>query len=1297
LKKILTLAIISLLLISTFSILASQVKAEIPGSSEKGILKLQWSYGLAPRYWWGYFGSSPAIADLGPDVNQKGTEPDSDLEIVTGCDGYWFYSPELGYSVPGLWRAFDSQGNVEWVKSTESDEARSSPVIIDLDGDGKLEIAAGTTSGWHFQVMNRKGEFIWMFPKFSGYVGGPFVWPSSPAATDINPNVKGIELVIGNRYHGSIWAFKGIPDGKNDGITISAADFPGFPYPLGTEGVDWDVLWIVKTDGEVWATPAIADVDNDGTLEVVIGSTDGKLYIVNGINGGVETSISIGSAIYASAALANLDGDAYLEIVVGATDGKIYCFQWDGKNIKTEWTYSTGGAIYSSASVGDVDGDGSFEIILGSTDGKIYCLSSSGGFEWSYTTGGAIYSSPALANRETKGLGIYIGSTDAYLYLISGSGSLVDRFLTYGQIRTSPAVADIDGDGKLEIVFYDWSSYDTLWCLEDTESNVGKYAIEWQMFRHDASRTGAYKILRTPKQRLLDALFSLEKSLNELMFTVARARSEAYAKSLKITKDYYDDLMSILLYIMTYGLDKYNLWPNWHVSSHFKGIMDAVRESPLLQALYHEHWVWQHGKQSEFIRDVLLDFGMKAYSELNFESKTESQIAMEHYNWMLYNFYDYGGLTGISQQMNNQYISLWYSVPDDLPDKPFINVVISSLEQTTQGINCILQTSKPNTVFWISDKYCTWATLGDTLAYRDSTATATLEALHNAFKTVNTVATYTVAGATAGYILIKVASALTTLGTGALAVEGILALAAGKAALANLISTTADLAVTYLVGRLYAETLASSISDIGLIKMIWDDSIKACQAAVQEGLKDPKGQIIEVNIPDVISTEEIVNVYGNATLINLDTQPANVSMFVNVYDLNGSLLTFSTVPIDGPEVVGPEEIKTFSFNFTIYRSLASLKYIAVVYAAIGFSIIGPSTTSFTICSPEEHASVVSKLELTTVQTGTIKQGDVILVSFKSPDDTSKLQFVLFYPWGRLDLHVYDEYGNHVGINYETGTIEDQIAGSFYSGMNTLPQLIKIAGDLSGKEFTIKIVGFQIIGEESFALMVMRVPSLPATLDAFPKKLYFSNKINPTARFVTTGFNVFELGSQQSLQAVKVEITDLTSKSGYVIRVNNISIEPNIFNVPAGGFVTVTINVTLDSFEIGNYTGTIYVTAQDQIIQIFVQFEYVTLQYLISSSLRGLKNYIVALPSDAFDKKQPITIPNMKKALSNKIDAVIAMINEGSYVEAIDKLRYDIIAKMDGDSTAVDWIVDPRVQMDLQNWIGWIIMDIQQLI
>jgi len=59
-------------------------------------------------------------------------------------------------------------------------------------------------------------------------------------------------------------------------------------------------------------------------------------YIINGFNGIVETAILIGNPIYSSAALANIDADDYLEVVVGSTDRKVYCFQWDGTEYITE-------------------------------------------------------------------------------------------------------------------------------------------------------------------------------------------------------------------------------------------------------------------------------------------------------------------------------------------------------------------------------------------------------------------------------------------------------------------------------------------------------------------------------------------------------------------------------------------------------------------------------------------------------------------------------------------------------------------------------------------------------------------------------------------------------------------------------------------------------------------------------------------------------------------------------------------------------------------------------------------------
>jgi hypothetical protein len=440
LKKIFTLAIIYLLLISTFSILALQVKAET------SILVKQWNYKFDPIDYFEVFCPSPAVANLlgGPE-----------LEIVTGTDEWHGYQK---------WHCFSYDGSHVWTLPTGVDESRSSVAIADIDGDGDLEIIGGTTSGWQLQVITHDGKFVWKFS--DGYA----FWRAGPAVADLRPEIPGLEIIAATYQTQRIWCFD--KSGKS--------------------------LWSHTLEyGYAYSTPSIGDVDNDGELEIIVGATDCKIYCFNKM-GEIEWTYMTEASIFSSAAVANLDTDANLEIVIGSLDGKVYCL--DGKG-SLQWKYTTVGAIYSSPSVGDVDNDGSQEIIIGSDDGKIYCLEKDGSLEWSYTTGGSVRSSAALASRGTTGLGIYIGSMDKYLYLLNGKGKLIDKFYTGATngITSSPAIADIDGDSRLEVLFIDWNAIpDTwttnyFWCLEDAGSNIGKYAIEWQMFRHDALRTGTYK------------------------------------------------------------------------------------------------------------------------------------------------------------------------------------------------------------------------------------------------------------------------------------------------------------------------------------------------------------------------------------------------------------------------------------------------------------------------------------------------------------------------------------------------------------------------------------------------------------------------------------------------------------------------------------------------------------------------------------------------------------------------------------------------------------------------------------
>ncbi len=144
-------------------------------------------------------------------------------------------------------------------------------------------------------------------------------------------------------------------------------------------------------------------------------------------------------------------------ILVSSYEGYIYALSWNGK---IKWKTKVGKWPLSFA-LYDLTGDGIPDALVGG-DNFLHLLDGKTGREiWKFRTGDFIYSSPAVGDIDGDGkLEVVFGSGDTYIYALNGEdGSLLWKFKTGNKVWSSPALGDIDGDGKPEVVFGSEDNY----------------------------------------------------------------------------------------------------------------------------------------------------------------------------------------------------------------------------------------------------------------------------------------------------------------------------------------------------------------------------------------------------------------------------------------------------------------------------------------------------------------------------------------------------------------------------------------------------------------------------------------------------------------------------------------------------------------------------------------------------------------------------------------------------------------------------------------------------------------------
>jgi outer membrane protein assembly factor BamB len=253
---------------------------------------------------------------------------------------------------------------------------------------------------------------------------------------------------------------------------------------------DGSLLWTYTTGGNIFASAALGDIDGDDSVEVVVGSWDGNLYVLNGLDGSFSWSYPISGWAWSSPAIGDIDGDSILEVVVGGVDHKVYAI--NGEDGSLHWSYTTGDGIFSSPALGDIDGDGDLDVIIGSYDHSMYALNGpDGSYIWSSPTMLEIFSSPALGDIDGDGfLEVVFGGVDAFIYALNGEiigvnenthrtegpirmGNAPNPFVTYTSIEYETGAS-----GRVDITVYS-SLGERITNLVNSYRKAGVYSINW--------------------------------------------------------------------------------------------------------------------------------------------------------------------------------------------------------------------------------------------------------------------------------------------------------------------------------------------------------------------------------------------------------------------------------------------------------------------------------------------------------------------------------------------------------------------------------------------------------------------------------------------------------------------------------------------------------------------------------------------------------------------------------------------------------------------------------------------------
>ena len=355
------------------------------------------------------FGIDPTGTELAPALGDL--DGDGDLDLLAGTYGrYTFFYRNSGTAASPAFEApaFPALG-------IQIGGGNTTPALADFDGDGDLDLASGEYAG---SILYQENTGTETTPAFAASPSNPIGLPllsffsGSPDLGDLDGDG---DLDLLYAVGTGIFAFA-----ENTGSASAPALAPVVTGPFGLGDVGNQV------------TVELADLDGDGDLDVWSGEYDGATFLL--ANTGSATAPAFAPAVAnpdlgdvgddSAPSFLDFDGDGDLDAFVGNRTGDVLFFENTGTETAPDFAGTltnpfglTSVGLVASPTFTDLDGDGDLDAVIGTGPGALRFFENTGG---------------------------------------ASAAAFTELATSFGTVRldggTVPTFGDLDGDSDLDLV-----------------------------------------------------------------------------------------------------------------------------------------------------------------------------------------------------------------------------------------------------------------------------------------------------------------------------------------------------------------------------------------------------------------------------------------------------------------------------------------------------------------------------------------------------------------------------------------------------------------------------------------------------------------------------------------------------------------------------------------------------------------------------------------------------------------------------------------------------------------------------